>query len=131
VSGRTLFCRLISYPARHFGQMKPTRKPRRVRKPNKWRVAKWRLDWYRDFGERLRATRLALGITEAEAAAAWLITLRTYRRREADASMFNDHGGPWSFVDKYGIDLEWLVAGKGSVATALTPRSRRATFKPA
>jgi hypothetical protein len=50
--------------------------PKKERKPNKWRVAQWRLDWYLDFGERLRATRLALGITEAEAAAAWSVTLR-------------------------------------------------------
>jgi hypothetical protein len=41
-----------------------------------------RLAWFQDFGLRLRVTRSALGITEVEAAAACLITLRTYRRRE-------------------------------------------------
>jgi hypothetical protein len=43
--------------------------------------------------------------------------------------MFCDHGGLWSFAEKYDIDLDWLAGGKGSLATALTPLSRRATFK--
>ena len=102
---------------------------KKERKPNKWRVAQWRRDWYRDFGERLRATRLALGITEAEAAAAWSVTLRIYRRREAGVSMFCDLGGLWSFAEKYKIDIDWLAGGKGSLATAFAPQSLRATFK--
>jgi hypothetical protein len=101
-------------------------KPKKEKKPRK--VRERRLDWYRDFGERLRATRLVLGITEAEAAAAFLITLRTYRRREAGL-MFNDPYGLLSFATKYDICVDWLAAGKGSVAAALTARSRRATFK--
>jgi hypothetical protein len=43
--------------------------------------------------------------------------------------MFNDPYGLLSFATRYDISLGWLVAGEGSVATALTPRSRRATFK--
>ena len=105
----------------------PCKPPKRERKPRE--APERALDWYRDFGERLRAIRLALGITEAEAAAAWLITLRTYRRREAGVSRFCDHGGLWSFSQTYDIDLDWLAGGKGSLATALTPLSRRATFK--
>ena len=37
----------------------------------------------RAYGRRLRLTRIALDITEAEAAAAHGVTLRTYRRWEA------------------------------------------------
>jgi hypothetical protein len=52
-----------------------------------------RLEWYRNFGQRLRQTRLALGISEAEAAAACLITLRTYRKREAGLPYHGWHRG--------------------------------------
>jgi len=66
----------------------------------------------RQFGRRLRVARIALGISEQEAADAHGITLATYRRREA--------GKPWlsmrpllRFVGVYDVSLDWLFFGDG------------------
>jgi transcriptional regulator with XRE-family HTH domain len=72
-----------------------------------------RLEWYRSFGQRLRETRLALGISEAQAAAACLITLRTYRRREAGLPYRGWHHGLVSFAQTYDLSYTWLLAGGG------------------
>lgn len=63
------------------------------------------------FTQRIKRVRKLLGISEREAARAWQITLRTYRRWEGgkpiprmDARLFN-------FVETYGIDIDWLVGG--------------------
>jgi hypothetical protein len=55
-----------------------------------------------------------LGITEAEAAAAFGITLRTYRRWEAGkvTVLLTRHVLP--FAHKYEVNLDWLVCGDGA-----------------
>ena len=40
-------------------------------------------EWFREFGHRLRVTRIALGLTEAEAAKAAARSVRTWQRYEA------------------------------------------------
>jgi transcriptional regulator with XRE-family HTH domain len=88
------------------------------------------LAWYRDFGRRLRLTRSALGITEVEAAAACLITLRTYRRREAGLPYRRWHLGLVSFAKKYDVSLNWLLAGSGEMRAAAA-KARSAEFAAA
>jgi hypothetical protein len=86
-----------------------------------------RLTWYCDFGRRLRVTRLALGISEVEAAAASLITLRTYRRREAGLPYRGWHFGLSSFVHKYDLSWSWMLAGSGEMR-ASAEEARKAEF---
>jgi ribosome-binding protein aMBF1 (putative translation factor) len=86
-----------------------------------------RLEWHRDFGDRLRVARLELGITDVEAAAAWRITLRTYRRRETGVSFPNSPFGLFSFVEKYDVSVDWLI--KGSVDMWLPSRRRKPSLK--
>lgn len=75
-----------------------------------------RLAWFQDFGLRLRVTRSALGITEVEAAAACLITLRTYRRREAGMPFTGTwHEGLSSFVEMYDLTYDWMLCGEGNM----------------
>jgi transcriptional regulator with XRE-family HTH domain len=69
-------------------------------------------EWYRQFGRRLVVTRLALGITEQEAADAFRITLRTYRRWENGGCHRDNHEGILCFIDKYDVSLDWLLGGK-------------------
>jgi transcriptional regulator with XRE-family HTH domain len=80
--------------------------------------------WHRAFGERMRRAREILGIGEAEAAAACLITLRTYRRWEAGLRFYNHWLGLPSFALKYNVSLDWLYAGTGN---GPRPRLRLAT----
>ena len=72
-------------------------------------MAKLKFSW-RLRGHRLRVTRLALGITEKEAADAHGVSLQTYRRWEAGGqqrgSQFVD------FAEKYNVSLNWLVCGE-------------------
>jgi DNA-binding transcriptional regulator YiaG len=63
------------------------------------------------FAQRIKRVRKLLGISEREAARAWQMTPRTYRRWEGgkptprmDTRLFN-------FVETYGIDMDWLVGG--------------------
>jgi transcriptional regulator with XRE-family HTH domain len=63
---------------------------------------------------RMRIARLALGITEQEAAAAWRVTLRTYRKWEAGSP---PRSGTWNFccfAEKFNVSLDWLIAGDTS-----------------
>lgn len=77
------------------------------------------LEWFRTFGPRLRATRLALGLTEAEAAAVVRTTVRTWRRREVGLPGRQWHYGIYLLVTTYVLDAdreksyEWLIAGTG------------------
>lgn len=68
--------------------------------------------WHRRFGARMRILRLALGLTEAQAAAAYGVTLGTYQRYEAGAPM---HGGTvklMRFCRRYpAVSLDWLLEG--------------------
>lgn len=69
------------------------------------------LAYYRAFAHRLRMARLTLDITETEAAAACLITLRTYRNWEAGRPFRGGHFRLVSFANKYDVSLDWLVCG--------------------
>jgi hypothetical protein len=86
--------------------------------------------WYRDFGHRLRVTRLALCITEVEAAAASLITLRTYRTREAGLPYRGWDEGLVSFVHKYDLSWNWMLGGSGEMR-ASAEKARIAEFTAA
>ena len=92
---------------------------------------------YHGFGHRLRVTRLALGITEAEAAKAAGRSVETWRKYEATGKGYNT----WPvvrFARHYNVSLDWLIAGdaarirapltQGNVAIlpAKGPWSRRA-----
>jgi hypothetical protein len=54
-------------------------------------------------------------ITEAQAAIACPITLRTYRRREAGLPYRGWHEGLGSFATTYNLSYDWLLAGKGAM----------------
>jgi hypothetical protein len=69
--------------------------------------------WDRAFGQRMRRARVTLGISEAAAAAACLITTRTYRRWETGLRHRNPVFGLISFSKKYNVSLEWLLGGPG------------------
>ena len=70
------------------------------------------LAFHRDFGHRLRVTRLALGLSEVEAAKAFRVSLRTYRKKwEAGLPFRGGHRGFVSFAKKYGVSPNWLVGG--------------------
>jgi transcriptional regulator with XRE-family HTH domain len=68
--------------------------------------------YWRGYGNRLHIVRLALGITDAEAATAYGVTLRTYRRWEAGARQSNTAKPMLSFAKRYGVSLDWLMVGK-------------------
>ena len=67
----------------------------------------------RGYGRRLRLTRLTLGVTEGEAAAALGITLRTYRRWEARRWPPVSAGPVLAFAEIYDVNIDWLIKGEG------------------
>jgi len=63
-------------------------------------------------GERLRIARIALDLTEKEAAEAFGVTVRSYRRYEAGDAKFR--GERWlRFCRRYKISTDWLICGDG------------------
>jgi len=66
-------------------------------------------DSWIETGHRLRVTRLALGITEREAAAASGVTVRTYRRWEAGG--YPRGTGLRDFAARYDVSMDWLLFG--------------------
>jgi hypothetical protein len=91
-------------------------------------------EWYREFGHRLRVTRIALDLTEEEAAAAAGRTVETWRRYE-ETGMGNITGPILLVTKRYNISLDWLfcAAGGGGRAhksmpgrIAILPASRKA-----
>jgi transcriptional regulator with XRE-family HTH domain len=68
----------------------------------------WRLH-----GHRLRVTRLALGISEAEAAEAYGVTVPTYRKWERGGR--ERGGGFLKFSKRYDVNLDWLYMGDASL----------------
>jgi transcriptional regulator with XRE-family HTH domain len=63
-------------------------------------------------GERLRVVRIALNLTEDEAAEAFGVTVRSYRRYEAGDVKFR--GERWlRFCYRYKISTDWLICGDG------------------
>jgi DNA-binding XRE family transcriptional regulator len=76
-------------------------------------------DYYRAFAGRLRYARAQLGISEQEAAYAFDVTVRTYRRYEAGkpACCFTrSHAGLADFADTFGLSLAWLYGCKDAEA---------------
>jgi transcriptional regulator with XRE-family HTH domain len=71
-----------------------------------------RIDW-RAVYRRLPTTRLLLGISETEAAAAARVSLRTYRKWEAGHDRPTDTG-ILAFAYAYDVSLDWLANGECS-----------------
>jgi hypothetical protein len=63
-------------------------------------------------GHRLRAARIACGITERTAAACE-VSLRTYRKWGAGGAQKNWHDQLSLFANKFGVSLTWIVLGAG------------------
>jgi transcriptional regulator with XRE-family HTH domain len=65
---------------------------------------------YRGFGHRLRVTRIMLGLSEEEAAAAAGRMVDTWRKYEATGKGYCT--GPLIlFSEQYDINLDWLICG--------------------
>jgi len=56
---------------------------------------------------------LTLGVTEAAAAAALSITLRTYRKWEARRWPPMSAGPILAFAEIYNVNIDWLICGEG------------------
>lgn len=85
-----------------------------MRKTNKARRARRHCDraWHRRFGARMRVLRLALGLTEADAAAIYGVTLGTYQRYEAGARMRSGVGKLMRLCERYpAVSLDWILEG--------------------
>lgn len=79
-------------------------------------------NFWQDHGHRLRVTRIALGISEQEAADAWGVALRTYKGYEAGKPSRED--GLINFASKYGVSIDWLCGVSGaSLPNHLTKNS--------
>lgn len=87
-------------------------------------------EWHREFAHRLRVTRIALNITEEEAAAAAGRSVKTWRRYEATGTG-HITCAILLFAEHYTIDLEWLFGRKSTGhksmpgKIAILPISRR------
>jgi hypothetical protein len=80
------------------------------------------VEWHRAFGQRLARVRAIFGVSEAEAASIFRITVRTYRRREAGGIF---HGGQYElklFVEKYRLDWWWILGSKKGSEPRCPPR---------
>jgi hypothetical protein len=93
--------------------LRPQRKPRGPRGPYRKRNSAEHDALWREVGERLRLVRDRLGLSEPEAAAAMLITLRTYRKWERGERHGNNTNGVLASCRKHGMTLDWLFAGDG------------------
>lgn len=77
------------------------------------RAKRARYSW-KACAHRLKVTRIALGISEQEAAEAHGVTLKTYRAYEAGAPQRGSYG--WQgFAEKYNVSFDWLVSGVGAM----------------
>lgn len=68
--------------------------------------------YWRQYGDRLRLARLVLQITEAQAADAAGVTLKTYKKWEA-GTPHRQGKGFFRLAEKYDISLDWLGLGEG------------------
>jgi len=64
-------------------------------------------------GHRYRVARLALGLTEHEAAAAASVTVRTWRKWENNGPRRAGHLGPLDFAARFDVSVDWLFCGRG------------------
>jgi transcriptional regulator with XRE-family HTH domain len=69
---------------------------------------------WRAVGQRLRVTRMALGITEQKAAKGFGVSLRTYRGYEAGGRQ-RSLGPTVKFSRKYDVSLSWLFDGEAAL----------------
>lgn len=82
------------------------------------RSEKRSIEFYDAYSNRMREVRRLLNISEKDAAAAYGCTLATYRRYENGATQRNK--GMLNFCEKYGITLNWMMSGKGTMLRAAT-----------
>lgn len=83
---------------------------------------------YSGFGHRLRVTRLALGLTEEEAAAAAGRSVTTWRKYE-ETGEGRCTVALALFAEQYGVSLDWLLCG--DAARIHPPLAKRAQGKVA
>jgi hypothetical protein len=87
-------------------------KPMEERAAVKARRAERRNTFYSKVGERLRVCRELFGISEQEAASAFYVTLRTYRRWEkGGVQSGTNYRGLVNFCDTFNVLPEWLLGG--------------------
>jgi transcriptional regulator with XRE-family HTH domain len=65
-------------------------------------------------GHRYRVARLALGLTEEEAAAAAGVAVRTWRKWERTGPRRARRLGPLDFAARFDVSIGWLFCGQGS-----------------
>jgi transcriptional regulator with XRE-family HTH domain len=70
--------------------------------------------YYRAFGRRLRRVRKLRSLSEQDAAAAYGVTVATYRRHEAGARQRGNADRLIDFTGKLNVSFNWLVSGRGS-----------------
>jgi transcriptional regulator with XRE-family HTH domain len=69
--------------------------------------------FWSNVGLRYRVARLALGLTEEEAAAAASVTVKTWRKWENNGPARAGHLGPLDFAAKFNVSIAWLFYGEG------------------
>ena len=70
--------------------------------------------FWRQVGRRFRIARLALGLTDEQAAAAAGVTVGTWRKWENNGPRRAGHLGPLDFADRFGVSIDWLFRGRGA-----------------
>ena len=69
--------------------------------------------FWRQVGHRYRVARLALVLTEEEAAAAAGVTAKTWRKWENKGPRRAGHFGPLDFAVRFDVSIDWLFYGQG------------------
>lgn len=89
------------------------------------RTRRFPASYRRGFGRRLRLARLALGLTEHQAAAAAAVTLQTFRRWEGRRSGLTLRwGAVVAFATALDVSLDWLLTGDpGGLGSHLLKRT--------
>jgi transcriptional regulator with XRE-family HTH domain len=75
--------------------------------------------FYRDLGHRIKITRMELGLSEAEAAAAHGVTLRNYQKWEAGGRHKGGHYKLLAFCQRYDVNIAWFYGGASRVKANL------------
>jgi transcriptional regulator with XRE-family HTH domain len=78
-------------------------------------MAEWESEKNKQFwagvAERLKLVRYLLNLSESEAAAAMLVTLKTYRKWERGERHQDNMPGVIHYAEKYNFSYGWLFAG--------------------
>jgi DNA-binding XRE family transcriptional regulator len=96
-----------------------TRKPRLHKRLFHSRQ-RYHYEWHQRFGRRLKYVRARLGVSEAQAAELFGVTLKTYRRYERGLTHRDNTEGTIAFALTYGLSMDWFLGCPG----ALPPRVR-------